>query len=144
MKDKKGFTLIELLAVIVILGIILTISIPQVSKYINSTREKTMRTNAQVFIDAVRDYSTSNNSFPYKGRDRKYYLVDIFDTIGLDKVSKKSPYGSEWNTSESYVLQHLSENNVDSYSIYLIDNDHHCIELTPEKEVASAEVKICG
>lgn len=36
--NKKGFTLIELLAVIVILGVLLAIAIPSVTKYINISK----------------------------------------------------------------------------------------------------------
>ena len=38
MKIKKGFTLIELLAVIVILGIIITIVVSNVVKYVKQAR----------------------------------------------------------------------------------------------------------
>ena len=38
--NKKGFTLIELLAVIVILGVLLAIAIPSVTKYINVSKKK--------------------------------------------------------------------------------------------------------
>ena len=140
---NKGFTLIELLAVIVILGIILIIAIPQVSSYIDSTKVKTMRTTAQVYINAVRDYSTSKNKFPYKGTTKKYTLNDIVTNIGLDKDNKKSPYGDEWDLDNSYVNQTLSEDYKDTYSVYLIDKGGHCIEETSEKDLDTAEVKIC-
>ena len=35
--NKKGFTLIELLAVIIILGVLLLIAVPSVSKYITNS-----------------------------------------------------------------------------------------------------------
>ena len=37
--SKKGFTLIELLAVIIILGVLLLIAVPTVSKYIEDSRK---------------------------------------------------------------------------------------------------------
>ena len=37
--NKKGFTLIELLAVIIILGILMIIAIPSVTKYISDSRK---------------------------------------------------------------------------------------------------------
>lgn len=53
--NKKGFTLIELLAVIVILGILMLIAIPAVTKYINSSKFNAFRTNAGSIIDVVRN-----------------------------------------------------------------------------------------
>ena len=43
---KKGFTLIELLAVIVILAVILTISVPAVKKTIDNAKKKSAENDA--------------------------------------------------------------------------------------------------
>ena len=50
MKNKKGFTLIELLAVIVILGLLMAIAIPSVTKYITESRKKTLTTTIGIAI----------------------------------------------------------------------------------------------
>ena len=41
-RNNKGFTLVELLAVIVILGLLMAIAIPSVTKYITQSRVKTL------------------------------------------------------------------------------------------------------
>ena len=53
MKNKKGFTLIELLAVIVILGLLMAIAIPSVTKYITESRKKTLTTTIGNYIGAL-------------------------------------------------------------------------------------------
>lgn len=141
MRNKKAFTLIELLAVIVILGIILTISIPQVTNYIASTRAKSMRTAAQTYIDAVRSYCTSNNEFPYKGKSKVYNLNYIVNTIGLDKKATKSPYGNEWDLNNSYVRITMDMDYNDTYSVLLIDSKGYGLqEETLEKNLVNIGV----
>ena len=41
MNKRKAFTLIELLAVVVILGLLVTVAYPAVNKYINNTKSNT-------------------------------------------------------------------------------------------------------
>ena len=53
MKNKKGFTLIELLAVIVILGLLMAIAIPSVTKYITQSRKKTVTSTIGNYIGAL-------------------------------------------------------------------------------------------
>ena len=44
---KKGFTLIELLAVIIILGIVITLATPSVMKIMKKSEEKAFKANVQ-------------------------------------------------------------------------------------------------
>ena len=52
-KKKKGFTLIELLAVIIILGIIALIAVPQISNAIETAHKGSAETSAKHFLRAV-------------------------------------------------------------------------------------------
>lgn len=52
-KNKKGFTLIELLAVIVILGIIITIVVSNVVKYVGQARKGSYKDAVSVFVKNV-------------------------------------------------------------------------------------------
>ena len=54
--NKKGFTLIELLAVIVILGVIMVIAVPAVTKYIDRSRKDGFTKTATGIVDAARMY----------------------------------------------------------------------------------------
>lgn len=88
--NKKGFTLIELLAVIIILGVLLLIAVPSVSKYIEQSKQDAYVTNVKNFVDAVRtDVAAGTIAVP-AGECR--YVK--FESITLEKGSNtKSPYG---------------------------------------------------
>ena len=60
--NKRGFTLIELLAVIVILGILMIIAIPQVTKYIENAKKDTYADTAKAYINSAR-YMLLNDEF---------------------------------------------------------------------------------
>ena len=61
-KNNKGFTLIELLAVIVILGILMIVAIPQVTKYIEQSKKDTFIDTAKACINAAR-YAYLNDEY---------------------------------------------------------------------------------
>lgn len=112
--NKKGFTLIELLAVVVILAILVTVSVPAVVKYLGTARRETYATNALRAIDAAKNDYVSKG---YTGE--KYYTLDEKDrdtternTDGkiylndlLDKKLNNSPYGEKLVTGDngSYI-----------------------------------------
>ena len=59
MKKKNGFTLIELLAVIIILGILMIIAIPSVTKYISDSRKSSYVDSAKEIIGSARNLVNS-------------------------------------------------------------------------------------
>ena len=103
MKDKKGFTLIELLAVIVILGLLMAIAIPSVTKYITESRKKTLTTTIGNFVSALtNDVNDLNYTFT---NSNILYAVPI-ECIALERGGN-NPFG-RWqpasNEHWAYVL----------------------------------------
>ena len=101
--NKKGFTLIELLAVIVILGLLMAIAIPSVTKYITQSRKKTL-TNTMSNYMAALTTEVNNLSFTFTGANT-IYAVPI-ECIALERGGT-DPFG-KWMTADSakwaYVL----------------------------------------
>ena len=92
-KVLKGFTLIELLAVIVILGILMLIAIPSVTKYIEQSRKKAFITSINNIAGAVRYGVVSD--------DEKYSMSDATEkTFELKDVETEK---GKLNDVEGYI-----------------------------------------
>ena len=88
MKKKNGFTLIELLAVIIILGVLMVIAVPAVTKYINDSRKNGYVSTAKNIAGGVRNLINSG-SLDLDDPNTTYYIeascIDSENAI-------KSPY----------------------------------------------------
>lgn len=104
---NKGFTLIELLAVIIILGILMAVAIPSMTKYIENSKKDAFWQTAKTYINSARygllndEYSNTTGdicSLPGTGE------ATIVPTtiIELTKGSKKSAWNKD--LSVSYVV----------------------------------------
>jgi len=59
--NQAGFTLIELLAVITIMGILMMVAIPSVSRVIENSRRDTFASISHEYLDAVRNAVLADN-----------------------------------------------------------------------------------
>lgn len=106
--NKKGFTLIELLAVIVILGLLMAIAIPSVTRYIQQSRMKTLTSSIDSFITAVTTDVNNNEYGPLTDGNKIYYVpvsnVEADSCVALEKGGT-DPFG-DWK--EAYVVVHYN------------------------------------
>ena len=84
---KKGFTLVELLAVIVILGIIMSIATPIIIKVINDSKKETYKLSMSGYVKAVEEQIAVNKA---KGKITKNgkYNISVNDLITNGYVRK--------------------------------------------------------
>ena len=89
MKKEQGFTLVELLAVIVILGVLLSIAIPAVSKVNSSSKEQTYITNALTYIKQAKtlSYELENDLVVYNINELTEELSSPFGGVVRGKVA---------------------------------------------------------
>lgn len=102
MKNNKGFTLVETIAVIIILGVVLSIAVPSITNVVKSTNKNRMIADAETFASKAKEMYES-------------------DTIGIDIKSKslkeitelgKSPFGKEYCVEFSTVTCNEENKNV--------------------------------
>lgn len=125
MKNKNGFTLMELLGVIVILGLLVAISVPAVTKILNKNKINAIKIDENNLSDASQllindfcdnpisskykeyckpdstDTTTKNKSLVRKKDDFTYYIC-ISDLKALNYYESDIKYGT--TLCEGYVL----------------------------------------
>ena len=109
---KKGFTLIELLAVILILGIIALIAIPQVTNVIDNASKGAAETSAEHYVGAVNTTIGLNKLDSSSSNDIKDGILDI-STITVDMTGETPTSGTIFVRDGSVVEADLEVNGHD-------------------------------
>ena len=102
MKNEKGFTLIEALAVIIILGVVMIIAVPAVSKYILRSDKAVYASDITAYVETIRAKYEMKEYGSFL-KDDEIMLVPIRHIILEKGDNQKTPYG-EYDFDRSYVL----------------------------------------
>lgn len=117
-KNNKGFTLIELLAVIVIMGVLMMVALPQVTKYIENSKKDAYAETAKSYINAVR-YALLNDELSNGLPDTNQGTVTIkLSEVTVESGGENSPYSRT------------------------IDKEHSCVKVTNTTTADTSNVKI--
>ena len=81
MKSNKGFTLIELLGAVVILGILMGVAIPAVSKYLQRSKDESYDVMINSIYDGAMAYMMDKNEYPV-GASVKIIDIDDLESAG--------------------------------------------------------------
>ena len=63
-KNKKGFTLLEIMIVVSIVGILVTMALPNMQRYVIRARETSLRNSLFVFRDVIDQYYADHGRYP--------------------------------------------------------------------------------
>ena len=100
MKNKKGFTLIELLAVMVILGLILGVAIPNVIRILNNSRNDTYINDSKNLL-SLAEYKYRSGKDIQKPTTMNCVLLSL---EYLDNSEfEHAPHGGTYDKKRSYV-----------------------------------------
>ena len=156
--NRAGFTLIELLAVITIMGILMLVAIPSVSRTIENSRRDTFMDNALIYVDTVRTAVLSGEMEcgdvdANAVENGTYYFViatstefgsaaDVQSTTDLMETVAKSSWGSvDLGGYVSWTKGQSDERTVTTYSVCLADNQGHGMDQASlEKEMSRAKI----
>jgi len=87
LRNRRGFTLIELMVVVVIIGILAAIAVPQITGQSDRAREKRAKSDLMTIGTAIEMYYTENNG------TKPSSLDELVGVNGYLRSYPKDPWG---------------------------------------------------
>ncbi len=110
MRDNKGFTLIELLIVVVVIGILATIAVPQFDKVRERAFNATVLSDIRTTINAVELYANTNYAFPGGENDLFAEGLNLSPDVSFTSFSVSDP-GQPAIASIHVHIEHAGSSN---------------------------------
>ena len=117
--NKKGFTLVELLAAIVILGIIMTIALPNIFRIMSESKADKYIDDAKKLISNADYKMRTNSNYIKKPSGTKCVVMTLSYLDGPE--FDVAPEGGQYDREYSYVII-KSNGGVYSYIVSLVED----------------------
>ena len=137
--NNDGFTLVELLAIMVILGVLLMVAIPQVTRTISDSRKEVFVDTAVAFLSSAKTGIVNGSYTQEVPIDPTFSVCIPFNQIEYEKGSK-SPFGSAIDTKSSYVKVY-NDNGKIRYYVFMRDQKDHFLGPIEESAISAATKK---
>ncbi len=115
-KKSRSVTALELVVVIVIVGLLATITVPGFRKALLKSREKLAKANLQMILSAQKLYRVNNDSF-WPGSGQESSLDEINRVLNLDIEDRYFNYTIEITNSGFEAEARSKANESISYTI---------------------------
>ena len=120
--NKKGVTLVELIAVLVIMGLIATILLPNMNKIIQGSKRTSGNIQESEIIEAAKNYLADNieDSITFDNNSTAYITLEqLLDGGYLSREPKEPKTGDSYDLTHSKVVV-TKNNNKYTYTLSLI------------------------
>ena len=139
MKKNRAFTIIELLAVIIILGVLLVIAVPNVVKNIFSSKTSSYAFDVDAYAKSAIN-SALNKDYGILPDDDELMIIP-FEKIILEKSNGlESPYGP-YDLDRSYIVIVPDKNGAYQAYAYAYDEIGYGVINVHYKEIAKSSIK---
>ena len=137
---NKGFTLTELLAMLVVLGILMAVSIPNITGMVKNQKLNIIRSDGIKMVDTMKTKIAKDNSIPRPANNE--CLVFSLDYLNDNDNFDKGPNGGLYSQFDSFVL-FTRYNNEYKYYVRLVEqrkiNDYFGIELIDINDIKETD-----
>ena len=118
MKNNKGFTLVELLAMLVVLGILMAVTVPNITGILNNQKVNGIKQDVVKMVDTAKIKVAKDDSIPKPKNEQVVIFSLNYLDVNDDLVN--GPNGGYYHPYESFVA-YKRENKQYKYYVRLVE-----------------------
>lgn len=121
MKNNKGFTLVELLAMLVVLGVLMAITIPNITGILSQSKNNQIEQDVTKMVDMAKvKMNTDENAKYPTGKEAILFTLSYIDD---ERNLLTGPNGGKYYRYDSFVVV-LREGNSYKYYVRLVEDNN--------------------